>query len=33
MIVFMEIRAVTGFFGEIWRGESGEFHRMIAGIK
>jgi hypothetical protein len=29
----MEIQLVTGFFGEIGRGETGEFPGIIAGIK
>jgi hypothetical protein len=33
VIVFMEIRAVTEFSGEIGRGESGESPRIVAGIK
>jgi hypothetical protein len=33
IIVFIEIRAVTGFAGEIGRGESGQFQPIIAGIK
>jgi hypothetical protein len=33
MIVFMEIRAVIGFFSEIRRGETSGFPCVIAGIK
>jgi hypothetical protein len=32
MIVFREIQPVTGFPKRYWRGETGEFPGIIAGI-